>query len=225
MTSPIRVADEPGVVLHTRPYRETSLIVSVLTLNYGRVSLVGRGVRGRRGRPIQPFCTARIGWSGRAGLGTLTGYETERQFWFGGRSLASAFYLAEIVTRLLAEREAHPRVYAAFAWALENLDGNTSAVLRSFEKLLLEELGYGLDFERDMQGRPLAADGWYRLVPDQGFEAAESGYAGRLLRAIGGEAFQDRDVRQAARRLFAEALSVHLGPRPLLSRRLLLRGG
>ncbi len=225
MTSRTRVVDEPAIVLHTRPYRETSLIVSALTLNHGRVSLVGRGARGRRGRSIQPFATARIGWSGRSSLGTLTGYESDRQYWFGGACLASAFYLAELVTRLVAEREAHPRLYAALAWAYENLDGSTAVVLRSFEKVLLEDLGYGLDFEQDVDGRPLEVDGHYRLVPDRGFETAADGVPGHVLTAIGREAFHDREVRRAARRLFGEALAVHLGPRPLLSRRLLIRSG
>lgn len=222
MSSPTRVSDEPGIVLHTRPYRETSLILSAFTLNHGRVSLVARGARGRRRRVIQPFSTVRLGWSGRGNLGTLTGFETEHQYWFRGTSLASAFYLAELISRLLAEREAHPRLYATLAWALENLEVQTAIVLRSFEKLLLEELGYGLDFERDVDGRPLTADRCYRLIPDQGFEPNGDGYAGDVLRGIGLGAFHDASVRQTARRLFGEALAVHLGPRPLLSRRLLV---
>lgn len=225
MTSGTRVVDEPAIVLHTRPYRETSLLISVLTRNHGRVALVGRGVRGRRGRGIQPFNLLRVGWSGRTSLGTMTGCETERQYWFGGTSLASAFYLAELITRLVAEREAHPRLYAALAWALEHLDQRPSLVLRSFEKILLEELGYGLDFQQDVGGEPLLADRRYRLVADQGFEPSGEGYPGDVLIRIGKGAFHERDVRQAARRLFGEALAVHLGPRPLLSRRLLIRTG
>ena len=225
MTSPTRVVDEPAIVLHTRPYRETSLIISVLTLNHGRVSLVGRGIRGRRGRSIQPFSMVRIGWSGRTSLGTMTGCEAERQYWFGGASLASAFYLAELVTRLVAEREAHPRLYAALAWAYEHLEHRPAVVLRSFEKILLEDLGYGLDFEQDVDGEALLPDRHYRLLPDRGFEPASDGYPGDVLVRIGKGAFHERDVRRAARRLFGEALAVHLGPKPLVSRRLLMRTG
>ena len=137
-----RVADEPGIVLHTRPYRESSLIVSVLTLDYGRVSVVAKGVRGRRrGRDLQPFAEGRLGWTGRTSLGTLTTFEVSEQHWFQGNRLASAFYLAELLTRLLGERESHPRVFAALHWALASLADEPARVLRSFEKLLLEELG------------------------------------------------------------------------------------
>ncbi|MGY8817310.1 MAG: recombination protein O N-terminal domain-containing protein, partial [Pseudomonadales bacterium] len=36
---------EPAFVLHTRPYRETSLLVDFFTRNYGRFRAVARGAR------------------------------------------------------------------------------------------------------------------------------------------------------------------------------------
>jgi DNA repair protein RecO (recombination protein O) len=217
------VIEQPGIVLHTRPYRESSLLLTLLTRDHGVVSLVGRGVRGgKRGRALQPFTLLRLGWSGRSSLGTLAGFETEEQFWFQGNTLASAFYLTELIIRLLEEREPHPRLFVGLRWALEHLESGPSFVLRRFEKLLLEDLGYGLDFERDLTGSPLVQGRTYRLVPDHGFEAGDEGVDGALLLAMGRDDFSDRAVRRAARGLFAEALAAHLGPRPLISRSLLV---
>ena len=221
-----RVADQPGIVLHTRPYRESSLILSVLTLDFGVVSLIAKGVRGKRtGRSLQPFTVLRLGWTGRSNLVTLGGFEVEKQFWFQGNKLASAFYLAELTTRLLGEREAHPRLYVGLQWALNSLDSSPSRILRSFEKLLLEELGYGLDFKRDVDGESLMEGTAYRLVHDRGFIKDAAGIDGSLLQAIGNESFDSPDVRNAAKRVLGEALATHLGPRPLLSRRLLVSSG
>lgn len=230
MAPQTRVTDQPGIVVHTRPYRESSLLLSVLTLDHGLVSLVGRGVRGgRRGRALQPFAELRLGWSGRSSLGTLAGFELEAQHWFQGNALASAFYLTELITRLVGEREPHPRLFAGLRWAFAELNSSPSLVLRNFEKLLLEELGYGLDFERDMDGNPLQHGRRYRLVPDQGFallsENGGTGVDGALLIAMGKDEFADGAVRRAAKSLFAEALAAHLGPRPLLSRQLLVGQG
>ena len=222
-----RVTDQPGIIVHTRPYRESSVLLSLLTVDHGLITLVGRGVRGgRRGRSLQPFTELRLGWSGRSALGTLAGFEVVKQHWFQGNALASAFYLTELVTRLLDEREPHPRLFAGLRWALEEMDQGAAFVLRSFEKLLLEELGYGLDFERDVAGEPLQEKSTYRLLPDQGFSLSsqedERGIEGALLIRMGKEDFSDARVRRAARRVFAESLARHLGPRPLLSRQLLV---
>jgi DNA repair protein RecO (recombination protein O) len=37
--------DEPAFVLHTYPYRESSLIVEVFTPGFGRVAMVARGAK------------------------------------------------------------------------------------------------------------------------------------------------------------------------------------
>ncbi len=50
---------QPAFVLHTRPYRETSLLLECLTRDHGRIGVVARGVRSQRGRlqrsQLEPF--------------------------------------------------------------------------------------------------------------------------------------------------------------------------
>ncbi len=226
-----RVSGEPGIVLHVRPYRETSAIVSLLTPNYGRVTGVARGVRGtRRGSPVQPFSSVVTGWSGRSSLLTLTSLESVSQPWLKGESMNAAFYVVELVSRLVAEGESAPRIFAALGWALERLssqDAELVTTLRSFEKLLLEELGYGLDFRHDASsGEPIAEDAVYELDVLRGFVPGRraEGIKGELLLEIAEENFESAAVRQAAKKIFRLALGELLGPKPLTSRRLLLRG-
>src|SRR3546814_9634973 len=42
----MRYDAEPAYVLHARPWRETSLLLELLTENHGRIGLVARGVQG-----------------------------------------------------------------------------------------------------------------------------------------------------------------------------------
>lgn len=224
-----RVADEPALVLHARPYRETSAIVSLLTAHHGRVAVVARGVRGsRRGNVLQPFNRLRVSWSGRGSLQTLTGCDLTAHAWLAGTALASGFYVTELVNRLLAEHESAPEVFEGACWVLERLQAGDppEVVLRVFEKLLLEALGYGLDFRHDAAtGEQLALDGYYVLQADAGFVAATSGrgYSGAVLQDIAAARFQSRAARVAAKKIFRQALAPLLGPRPLASRRLLTR--
>lgn len=226
-----RVDGEPALVLHLKPYRESSAIVSLLTAGHGRVAVVARGVRGsKRGNVLQPFNRVRVAWSGRGSLATLTGCELTRHGWLTGNPLAAGFYVLELVSRLLAERESAPRVFACVCHTLElleQIDGQADVALRCFERLLLEELGYGLDFEREGHGGPtLRDDARYVLQPDIGFVPAVGagrGYSGATLLAIAGDDYREREVRVAAKKIFRQALRPLLGGRPLASRRLLAR--
>lgn len=220
-----RITSEPCVVLHARPYRENSLLLTVFSHDHGRVSMVARSARGgRRGRTLQPFALLRAGWTGRGGLVTLTAFEVDKQYWYRGDALAAGFYVAELLMRLMPERESHPRLFAALRWVLEQLESDLEGALRRFEMVLLEELGYALDFQHEAtDGRPLTAEGNYQFDPDVGFTRITTarGYSGAVLLAIGRGDLSEPGVRRTARRLLRKALAVHLGPTPLLSRRLL----
>ncbi|MEQ8483384.1 MAG: DNA repair protein RecO [Pseudomonadales bacterium] len=225
-----RVSGEQALVLHVRPYRETSAIVSLLTAGHGRIAVVARGARGgRRGSVLQPFNQVRVGFSGRGGLFTLTGSELTRHAWLSGEALACAFYVAEVVSRVLTEHDSHPRLFAATCVTVDCLQQGTpppDVALRRFERLLLEELGYGLDFSQDADsGAPIDPDRDYLLYPDSGFVATSTGrgYRGSVLADIAADRYESRAARVAARRIFALALKPLLGPRPLASRRLLTR--
>jgi DNA repair protein RecO (recombination protein O) len=238
MTSPnqmgSRVSGEQGIVLHTRPYRETSLIASIFTLHHGRIAAVVKGARGRRkSNELQPFNTMEVSWTGRGSMVTLTGHEARSHPWLKGDAMAAAFYVVELVTRLAGEHDSLPRVYAALAWVIDSLSVGRPAmdvVLRSFEKLLMQELGYGLDFTHDaLSGKPILTDSSYRLDLDRGFVAEPAQpdrdtFSGQVLLDIAAEDFESDAARRAAKRIFRRTLAPHLGPKPLTSRRLLFRG-
>jgi DNA repair protein RecO (recombination protein O) len=227
-----RVSDEPGLVLHSRAYRETSAIVTLLTPHHGRLAVVARGVRGgKRGNVLQPFNLVRASWSGRSALGTLTACELARHAWLSGNALASGFYVLELLNRLLAEHEGVPDVFAGACWTLQQLETveqhPLDVTLRRFEKLLLESLGYGVDFQRDADtGAAIDPGARYLLRLDQGFVATRAeagGYPGERLLEIAADDYRARETRLAARKIFRQILRPMLGPRPLASRRLLTR--
>jgi len=228
-----RVSATSAFVLHTRPYRDSSLLVDLLSREHGRQGAVARGARGRRqGNVLQPFNRLRVGWSGRGGLVTLGRVELEAQTLLPGDALPSGFYLCELLLRLLREGEAVPRVFDALAWSFEHLISASppaDVVLRQFEKLLLTELGYGIDFAAEAEGGPpIEAGADYEFDSGAGFRRRSGGASERIavvsgaaLLAIGRDDYRDSGTRRAARLIMRRALAVHLGPRPLASRALL----
>lgn len=224
-----------GFILHSRPYRDTSSLLEVFTRDAGRVGLVARGVRGARSRNnarLEAFVPLLFSWSGQGELRTLTAVEAGgRGVSLPGGRVLSGFYMNELIMRLLHRDDPHPELFARYETALQLLQDESlpqEAVLRRYERELLEELGYGLQLEVDAHsGEPLQAGRQYCYYPEQGpvqqADEPSSGYprlSGRSLLAIRDNDYQDPQVRRDAKILMRFLLSQHLDNRPLKSREL-----
>jgi len=148
-----RVQDAGGYLLHSAAWRETSLIVQVFTREHGNVALVAKGAK-RPYSVLRPVLTAfqplTLSWSGSGEVKTLTRAECAGIRPLAGRAFMSAWYMNELLLRLLPREDAHPSLYDAYNLALEQLAGappalNAAGALRRFEWTLLNETGYGLD--------------------------------------------------------------------------------
>ncbi len=146
MSYAARVELEPAYILHTRPYRETSLILEVFTLGYGRAGLVARGVR-RPQSPLRgilnPFQPLRLSWTGKGELATLGqaeqgGVSAELR----GDAVMAGFYVHELLLNLLQRHDPHPQLFGHYATLLASLaEGQpVEKLLRVFELELLREI-------------------------------------------------------------------------------------
>lgn len=231
----MRVQLQPAWLLHSRPYRDSSLLLDVFTADHGRLGLVARGVHrrsrgGSLGTQLQPFRPLLLSFSGRGELQQLTAVEAPgTAFGLAGERLFSGLYLNELLVRLLQRHDAHPELFAAYGLTLEGLAGEAAVAphLRAFESQLLETLGYHLQPDIDASsGATVLAEGWYRFDPERGLwpaGVAEPGggaaYPGHHLLAIARGDYRG-EVARSAKRLLRQALAVHLGDRPLRSREL-----
>lgn len=233
MTGKERVQLTPGFVLHLRPWRESSALLEVFTETHGRVGLVARGVRSARSRQrgdLQPFRALRLSWQARGELGTLTGVEPDgAAIALQGKALYSAFYLNELLMRLLARHDPHPGLFGHYRHCLQRLASGAQleALLRVFELRLLEEAGYALQLDCEATtGEALQSDTLYDYHLESGPVAVpgarEGGFVfrGESLMAMAREELSDPAVLSDAKRLLRSALKLYLGDKPLKSREL-----
>lgn len=228
-----RVELVPAFVLHHRPYRDTSRIVEILTRDQGRLTLFARGVRGgRKGLAslLQPFRPLLVSFSGRGEAAQLTAAEPAVDARFDGTGLPaphvmSGFYLNELILRLTHRDDAHSSLYEAYVEALAGLVRARApeAILRVFEKRLLEAAGYGVDLFSDCRtGEAVEPDRYYVFKPAEGLTVAQSdvqgAVSGRALRALAGESFDAEGDLDAARRVMRAALDHCLEGRELATR-------
>ena len=227
-----RVVLEPAFILHRRPYSNTSLILELLTPNYGRVASLARSARGLKSRykgTLEPFAPLLVSWSGHSNLKSLSKVElNDTPYLLKGETLLCAFYLNELLIRLLYHEDPCLRLFYYYQNALEKLiNSQLEATLRCFERQLLEELGYGLPLSCDIEMKsPLKADRFYRYLPDCGFLSCEKSkekdiFSGKSLLALQKELFSDEDSLKEIKQLMRLTLGRLLGKKPLKSRELL----
>lgn len=218
----------PAFLIHRRAYRDNSLLLDFLTLEHGRIRLIGRGVRQAKAN-IQMFQHLRISYTGKSELKTLTHWEvddTPRQI--KGEPLILCMYVNELITRLIQEHDPHPQVfemYQQLVTQMNDLDQDHQYwLLRIFENNLLSELGYGLDYANDINEDPIQIDKSYGYQPQLGFsQQADGKISGKLLNSLSSEDLSetpDEDQLRVCRNLNRQRLNVLLGDKPLKSREL-----
>lgn len=228
-----RVRLQPAYILHHHPYRNSSRLLEVFTRDHGRFGMVARGVGSRRSRlqgRLQPFRPLLLSWSGRGELMTLTAAESDGlPLPLSGAALLGGFYLNELLLRLTGRHLPTPDLFALYHETLCRLGegGLDEGVLRSFECRLLEELGYRMVLDHDVEsGAPIQPDRCYCYHIEKGpVEVAEDGggelrLSGSTLLALARGRFPDAASLREARRLMRRVLAFYLGDKPLRSRQL-----
>lgn len=223
---------QPAWLLHARPYRETSALAWLLTLEDGRVDALVRGVRGRKSRYralLQPHTPLLVRFAGHHELKTLVGLEaTAPPQWLQGEALVCALYANELLGRLLLPGLPCPAVFRDYSLLLELVKNaeQREPALRRFELSLLEHLGQVPAF-LCVSGTVLDEDGLYRWLPEQGFlpvvelpEGRTDLFTGQALLAILADDWRAPETRQAAKALTRRLLTPLLGSKPLQSRQL-----
>jgi DNA repair protein RecO (recombination protein O) len=222
-----RIQLEPAYVLHSRSFRETSLIVETLTRGHGRVAVVARGAKSARSRwrnVLQPFRPLLISYTQKSDLGTLTAADqVAAPPALQGQALYCGLYMNELLMRLLHRGDPHVEVFEDYRNTLTELAGDArpQPLLRVFEKHLLESIGYALLLEQEFDsGVEILAERWYEYQPGRGPVPVQGAGKGRVsgaaLLALNAENLAEEHLPEL-RMLMRRVIGYHLGDKPLAS--------
>ena len=220
---------EPAVVLHTRAYKETSLLVDTFTRNYGRISTIAKGAKrpkSKLGVIKTPSSIFLISCRGRSELKTLTHCELNKYFNLSPKSFNSLVYLNELLVKLLQKEDSHPEIfdhYLQVCDCLTNLNGKDLEIhLRLFELSLLKEIGYGLDLKFEANSsNEIKEERIYRFDPIIGFQSADDElnkknyYTGKDIINFSKGDLSSPETLLASKQIMREAIDFHLGNKPL----------
>jgi DNA repair protein RecO (recombination protein O) len=229
-----RVTNQPAFVLHSYPYKETSLIVEVFARDYGRVPLMAKGAT----RPhsqlrgvLQTFQPLQVAWTGKSEVRTMVSAE-----WVGGlrplerSALLCGFYLNELLVKLLARDDPHAALFDHYVAALNQLahDEPPAIVLRKFELSLLKETGVAGNISAvAATGQAVLAEQLYVIDPERGAREAMVSDTmpvvnGKTLLDMEAGDYSDTATQQQSKFLMRYLLSHHLNGLTLNTRQILI---
>ena len=229
-----RLEDEPAFVLHSYPFRETSLLVEIFSRQHGRVPLVARGARRPKSAVrglLMNFQPLSLSWFGKHEVRTLHSAE-----WQGGQpllqgtALLCGFYLNELLLNLMVRDDPHEQLFDYYQHTLQRLahGADLASTLRCFEKHLLQELGYALLLEHEAgSSRSIDATLSYRYVVERGAVQdkpnAQDGLqvSGKTLLDMAIDDYSDAQSARQGKQLMRMLLNHHLGGKMLHTRELI----
>lgn len=228
----MRYQQEPAFVLHTRRWRETSLLVEVLSAEHGRIGLLARGVQGPKRHALraalQPLQSIRFDAKQTGELAQLASAEAvDVAPQLQGDAALAAFYVNELCLRLAPRQAPQPELHAVYAVVRERLRHAEPLAwtMRRFERDLLDAIGVGPDYSTCSEGGPVDPAARYRLDAEQGPcrmrserpGDRRSGATGLALLALAADTMPTPENLSSLRLPLRAVLLHHLGGRGLKS--------
>lgn len=231
-----RVLDEPAYVLHSIPYKETSLILDVFTRSYGRLALIAKGAKRPHSvlRPVlQRFQPLAVSWSGKSELKTMIKAE-----WLGGvpplvgDTLLCGFYMNELIVKFIPREDSHETLFDEYAKTVELLGKEPEVlepILRKFELSLLRESGFAAAFDRCVDGQTIEDNEQYVYQPEKGIRLHhhdDPGYwpvlSGKHIKAMERHDYEDSETLYQSKQLIRFLLSLYLPHEAMTTRQILI---
>jgi len=220
-------------VLHTYPFKETSLVVELFSKQYGRIAAVAKGARRPRSAMrgmLQSFQMLAADWSGKNELRTLHSLDWSAGLtMLNGEALMCGFYINELLLRLLPREDAHENLFQHYEEVLQKLanESELATTLRQFELKLLQELGYAVPLLKDENENIIVSNQHYRYEAEYGaceLKSTKNGVQlqGKTLLDMAKNDYSDTQTQTQSKQLMRYLLAHYLGDKPLHTRQLLI---
>jgi DNA repair protein RecO (recombination protein O) len=232
-----RQDNQPVYVLHTYPFKETSLVVELFAHGFGRLATTAKGARRPRSAMrgmLQSFQPLLATWSGKLELKTLHSLEWgSGLLLLKGEALMCGFYLNELLLRLLPREDPHESLFEYYSATLKTLANgeDLATTLRRFELKLLQELGYAIPLQHDVSNTQILEDFNYRYIAEHGATKLNGSptrvnngvqLLGKTLIDMVNDDYRSAQTQQQSKQLMRYLLAHYLGDKPLHTRQLLI---
>lgn len=215
-------------LLHQRSYGETSIIADVFTQKSGKISFIAKGAKKPKSKffgYLVPFQKLKITYSGRSELKTLT--SIDRDLASNSNTFSkvsySLLYINELLMKLLPKDAKHEELFVLYDEFLKkiNKNNNLEISLRHFELDLLDMLGYGFDYDSEIDSNEtIEAELSYVFVSERGFRKSNSSsFKGKDILNIKKRKLEDVPLKYL-KEITTKAIGICLEGKDLASRKI-----
>ena len=215
-------------LLHQRSYGETSIIADVFTQKSGKISFIAKGAKKPKSKffgYLVPFQKLKITYSGRSELKTLT--SIDRDLASNSNTFSkvsySLLYINELLMKLLPKDAKHEELFVLYDEFLKKIkkNNNLEISLRHFELDLLDMLGYGFDYDSEIDSNdPIEAELSYVFVSERGFRKSNnSSFKGQDIMNIKKRRLEDVPLKYL-KEITTKAIGICLEGKDLASRKI-----
>ncbi len=215
-----------GYIIHSRPFKNSSLLLEFFSYEYGLFSLVAKGIKKNKNlkAQIHYFALLKIQFYGKSSLKTLCSINTLQTHQF--KTLiekTSAMYFNELIHLSLAENETAHELYSNYEWAIKRISSSAhskNSIFRKFEETILIQSGFALDIT------PYADEQWLEVCENQGIIKAQDSRNGIIqakdIRRFKQQAIIDKSTRKKINKLYAKLINLCVSHRKIYTRELLI---
>jgi len=215
-------------LLHQRSFGETSIIADVFTQKSGKISFIAKGAKKPKSKffgYLVPFQKLKITYSGRSELKTLT--SIDRDLASNSNTFSkvsySLLYINELLMKLLPKDAKHEELFVLYDEFLKkiNKNNNLEISLRHFELDLLDMLGYGFDYDSEIDSNEtIEAELSYVFVSERGFRKSNSSsFKGKDILSIKKRKLEDVPLKYL-KEITTKAIGICLEGKDLTSRKI-----
>ena len=227
-----------GYLIHSIPYQERSVIACLYTKDFGKISVIAKGVRQKNHKwrslltTFNPLIFDIKLSSNMGGLAQLYSVEqhTKPNQYQNYLVTLSLFYVNELIYILIPPAQGDEFFFQTYEDVLRTISQrNLNTRLRYFELKLIESLGYGLDYEYDDNHMSLEDNSYYCItamslpikVKDKKTQSNNI-FKGNLLKKLSGAKFEtySEDMLKALKYILKLNINYLLEGKPLKSRQL-----
>ena len=130
---------QEAFVIHSKPYKETRLLVTFFSSEAGKLSAIAKGAKRAKSKfsgNLEPFQLLQINFSGRSNLKTLISADPLNvyQDFATNKNLYSAFYINELINSMVKSNEDSSERFNIYKDCLNEIK-STKNIKRIVEKI------------------------------------------------------------------------------------------